>query len=493
MPQPKALVIGAGVAGLATAIRLKGSGYDVEVFEAATHPGGKMGEWTSKGYRFDTGPSLFTLPHLVEQTIATVHTKTTDYFNYDKHPTACTYFWEDGTELIAQGQVDAFSQKAAEVLGGNAQTIEKYFHEAAEMYETTRGVFLERSLHRWQTYLTKDVWKAIPKLPSLGLFSSLHERNKKRLGNNDKLVQLFDRFATYNGSSPYLTPGIMQMICHLEHGIGTFYPQGGMSSIPKSMYEAGKDAGIVYHFGQKVEKIHIEKGKPTGITVNGNIHKADVVVCNVDVRSAYKHLLTDIPTPKNIVEQKPSSSAIIFYWGIKRTFPKLDLHNIFFSEDYKAEFDAIFSQETLYKDPTVYINISSKVDANDAPQGCENWFVMINVPADSGQDWEALTRKAKAFIIEKLNRMLAVDVESLIETENILTPPLIEQKTSSQGGALYGSSSNERMAAFFRQANFHNKVDGLYFCGGSVHPGGGIPLCMQSARITADLIANNPS
>ncbi|MCH8545300.1 MAG: phytoene desaturase [Cryomorphaceae bacterium] len=491
MPQPKALVVGAGVAGLATALRLKGRGYDVEVFEAAMHPGGKMGEWASEGYRFDTGPSLFTLPHLVEETIASVHSKTSDYFTYSKHQTACAYFWEDGTELLAEGDVGTFSKKSADILGGNARAIAEYFSEAAKMYDITKGVFLERSLHRWQTYLTKDVWKAIPKLPTLGLFSSLHQRNQKRLGNNDKLVQLFDRFATYNGSSPYLTPGIMQMICHLEHGIGTFYPHGGMSSIPKAMFNAGKDAGIEYHFGQNVEKIHVENNRATAITVNGNLHKADVVVCNVDVRSAYKHLLTDVSTPKNVVKQKPSSSAIIFYWGIKQQFPKLDLHNIFFSEDYKAEFDAIFSQDTLYEDPTVYINISAKVDENDAPKGCENWFVMINVPADSGQDWDTLTQQAKQFIIEKLNRMLAVDVSALIETENILTPPLIELKTSSQGGALYGSSSNERMAAFFRHANFHHKIGGLYFCGGSVHPGGGIPLCMHSARITSDLITND--
>jgi len=488
MTNKNAVVVGAGIAGLATALRLKGEGYEVDVFESAGHPGGKMGVWQSKGYRFDTGPSLFTLPHLVEDAITSVHTKTDDYLTYVKHPTACAYFWEDGSELIAEGDVASFAQRAAAELGGDARSIVSYFEEAERMYNTTRGVFLERSLHRWQTYFTKDVWRALPKLPFLGLFSSLHDRNRRRLGDNDKLVQLFDRFATYNGSSPYLTPGIMQMICHLEHGIGTFYPNGGMHAIPDAMYRAGKDAGIRYHFNQNVSSIEINQGKASGVVVNGESIKADVVVSNVDVRSTYKYLLKQLPTPKNVQNQTPSSSALIYYWGIKKSFPKLDLHNIFFANDYREEFNQIFSHGNVHHDPTVYINISSKVDPNDAPEGCENWFVMVNVPADDGQDWDVLSKRVRASVIEKLNRMLGEDIASLIETEDVLTPPLIAQKTSSQGGALYGSSSNERMAAFFRHANAHRKVPGLYFCGGSVHPGGGIPLCMQSAKITTELI-----
>lgn len=488
MKQKKAVVVGAGVAGLATALHLRGAGYEVEVFETAKHPGGKMGVWASNGYRFDTGPSLFTLPHLVEEAIACVHTRTEDYFTYQKHPTACTYFWEDGTALIAKGDVDSFSKQAAEALGGREQDIKQYFAEADRMYQATRGVFLERSLHRWQTFFSNDAWRAVPILPFLGLFTNLHKRNRQRLGNNDKLIQLFDRFATYNGSSPYLTPGIMQMICHLEHGIGTFYPRGGMHAIPDAMYRAGKDAGINYHFGQKVSSISVTDKRAVGIYVEDSFIAADVVVCNVDVKAAYKHLLSSLPTPKHVQKQTPSSSALIYYWGMRKTFSKLDLHNIFFSDDYREEFHHIFSQATVYHDPTVYLNISSKVDSSDAPDGCENWFVMVNVPADDGQDWEALRKSVRSSVIDKLNRMMGEDIEPLIETENVLTPPLIALNTSSHGGALYGSSSNERMAAFFRHANFHKEISGLYFCGGSVHPGGGIPLCMQSAKITSKLI-----
>ena len=183
-----------------------------------------------------------------------------------------------------------------------------------------------------------------------------------------------------------------------------------------------------------------------------------------------------------------TGSAVIFYWGINRIFDQLDLHNIFFSQDYKSEFEAIFNQKKPSDDFTVYVNITSKDVPTDAPKGGENWFVMINTPADHGQDWDQIKNKLREKTIAKLNRILKVDLNALIQEEEVLTPPLIEQKTSSHLGALYGSSSNDKMAAFLRHPNFSSKIKNLYFCGGSVHPGGGIPLCLLSAKIAADLI-----
>jgi phytoene dehydrogenase-like protein len=165
----------------------------------------------------------------------------------------------------------------------------------------------------------------------------------------------------------------------------------------------------------------------------------------------------------------------------------LDLHNIFFSNHYREEFASIFDQKTLHEDPTVYINITSKEEASDAPDGCENWFVMINAPGDYGQDWNEMVAKARENIIRKLHRILGVDIGPLIEAEDVLTPPLIEQRTSSYRGALYGAASNSQFAAFLRHPNFTSNIKGLLFCGGSVHPGGGIPLCLLSAKITASL------
>jgi phytoene dehydrogenase-like protein len=208
----------------------------------------------------------------------------------------------------------------------------------------------------------------------------------------------------------------------------------------------------------------------------------------MDVFSTYKHLLKSAKQPTQILKQERSSSALIFYWGINRLFPQLDLHNILFSDHYQDEFKEIFENKRLHDDPTVYIHITSKEEATDAPPQCENWFVMINAPGNVGQDWPALIAKARANVIRKINQVLGTDIEKLILTESILDPILIERQTKSHQGSLYGTSSNSKFAAFWRHPNFSGQFNNLYFCGGSVHPGGGIPLCLLSAKIATEQI-----
>ena len=183
-----------------------------------------------------------------------------------------------------------------------------------------------------------------------------------------------------------------------------------------------------------------------------------------------------------------SSSALIFFWGIKNSFKKMDLHNVFFTNDYKKEFDNIFVKKIFSDDPTIYINITSKEKSDDAPTGHENWFTMINVPNNIGQDWDLIISESRKKIIEKINKNLKTDISKYIVYESILDPRKIESNTNSENGALYGSSSNSKFSAFLRHPNFSNEIKNLYFCGGSVHPGGGIPLCLMSGKIVADLI-----
>jgi phytoene desaturase len=278
------------------------------------------------------------------------------------------------------------------------------------------------------------------------------------------------------------------MIPHLELYLGAYYPNGGMHSITNSLYQLALRQGIRFHFSQRIEQILVEKNKAVGVKTASKQHFADFIVSNMDIFSTYKKLLPSQSHPERTLSQERSSSAVIFYWGIRGTFTQLDLHNIFFSSDYKQEFAHLFEHKTLFNDPTVYINITSKETPSDAPSGCENWFVMINAPGDYGQNWEELVDQARKNIISKINRLLGIDLATLIMAEDVLTPPLIEKRTSSYRGALYGAASNSKLAAFLRHPNFSNKIKQLYFCGGSVHPGGGIPLCMHSAKITSKLI-----
>jgi len=483
----KAIVIGSGIAGLAGAIRLRSKGYGVQVFEANQYAGGKLHAFESKGYRFDYGPSLFTMPHFVDELFELFGENPRKHFEYIKKDTICNYFWEDGTRFTMGADQDRFVEDASNCFDEPKKNLEKYLKNSQKKYDLTANLFLEKSLHKISTYLSKDALKGVLNMGSLDVNRSLNKVNQQYF-DNPKLVQLFNRYATYNGSNPYVTPGIMSLIPQLEMKFGAYYPKGGMHEISQSLYRLAMDQGVQFTFDAKVEEVLIENGKAKGVKVGDKSFDADLVLCNMDIFSAYSSILQNVKKPKRILKQERSSSALIFYWGIKRSFEELDLHNIFFSEDYKGEFNAIFNESKLIDDPTVYINITSKEDPDHASKGGENWFVMINTPSNKGQDWKNLIQTAKQSILKKLSRILNTDIESLIETEEILDPIRIERDTLSHEGSLYGTSSNSQFAAFLRHPNFSSTIDDLYFCGGSAHPGGGIPLCLLSAKIVSGLI-----
>ena len=475
------------MAGLATAVRLRLLGYEVDVYEAADGPGGKLSQFELGGYRFDAGPSLFTMPQYVEELFEAAGERTEDYFTYERLPVVCHYFWEDGTTLDAHADPEQFAQAVEEQLGEPAAHVRKMLRRGEKKYRLTGRTFLEKSLHRRSTWLTGAVAKAMLNLPTLQVLTDMHTAHERAF-DNPKVVQLFDRFATYNGSNPYKASAMLTMIPHFEHGMGAYLPKGGMYAITESIYELGRRHGVRYHFGTRVDEILTEQDTAIGLRIGNSAHDYDTIVSNVDVYFTYKHLLPEEEHPERILNREKSTSALIFYLGVRRPFEELGVHNIFFSDDYKAEFEALARGE-VSDDPTVYINITSKGDPDDAPEGGENWFVMVNVPHNSGQDWDALTERIRSQMLAKVSRVLGVDVARFIEVEDTLDPRSIEQRTGSHLGALYGSSSNDRMSAFMRHPNFNNRISNLYFCGGSVHPGGGIPLCLLSARITAEEVA----
>ena len=480
-------IIGSGIAGLSAALRLRSLGYEVTVFEAHHGPGGKLDEISQDRYRFDLGPSLFTMPQYIDELFELYGENPRDYFNYLRKQTLCNYFWSDGTRYQTPSDKQQFITSFSTAFNEDPVKVKQFLEDNELKYELTAPLFLQRSLHRLKTYLNWITVKAIAKIYRLDLFKSLYSTLKSYF-DHPKSIQFFSRHATYNGSTPYRTPGIMSLIPHLEMHFGTYYPEGGMRSITESLYQLALRQGVQFRFNEKVTSINLKSGEVVGLTTLKDSYPFDVVVSNMDVVPTYRKLIKGFKAPEKILSQERSSSALIFYWGIKKTFQDLDLHNIFFSDEYEEEFKCIFEKKTLAKDPTVYINISSKHTASDAPEGGENWFVMINAPGNYGQNWEELIEESRERILNKLSKLLGENIKELIETEFVWDPRGIEAKTDSFLGALYGAASNDRMAAFLRHPNRAPQISNLYFCGGSVHPGGGIPLCVQSGKIVSELI-----
>lgn len=494
MPKKKAFIIGAGIAGIATAIRLAVKGYAVEVFEANAYPGGKLSEFEKDGFRFDAGPSLLTMPQYIDELFKLAGKRPADYFSCQKLDVVCRYFYEDGSQISAYADVDKFAAEVTKVTGEAPSSTKKFAANSRSIYHITHHVFLERSLHRLKTYLSWATIRSVFRLRQIDASRTMHKANTSFF-KDKRMVQFFDRYATYNGSDPYQAPATLNVILHIEQHFGAYFPDGGMYSIVGSLVKLAESLGVKFHCNTLVEEIVLEKSngrlKAKGIKVKGELLLADIIISNMDVWFTYHKLLKDHPRlyPKKILQQERSSSALIFYWGINKQLPQLHLHNIFFSADYEAEFAHIWQQKSIYHDPTVYVNISSKHKPDDAPTGCENWFVMINVPANTVQDWDKLIYDARQNILNKLIKNLGEDIGKLIISETILDPRGIESKTLSYQGSIYGTSSNSRFAAFLRHANRSSKIGDLYFCGGSVHPGGGIPLCLLSAKIVSEWIS----
>jgi phytoene desaturase len=484
--KPKVIVIGAGVAGLAAAIRLACQGHAVTVFEANAFVGGKINSQRFGDYRFDMGPSVFTGPEYLEE-LYTLCGKDFATFKHRQLAHSFAYFYPDGLRMHLPAEKSLLVQELASKLDEDPEVLKKYLDKAARNYAHIAPLFIETSLHRFSHWINSKLFRALLRIPKYKLTQTMHRENQQRF-RNPQTVQLFDRYATYNGSSPYEAPAMLNMISNLELNTAPFLPEKGMVQIADALYSLACGQGVTFHLQEKVEEILLENEQVRGIRTNRGTYDAGIVVSNMDVSFTYEKLLSGVARPRKILAQEKSSSAVVFYWGIRRQFRELDVHNIFFSANYEAEFTSIFKDKELPVDPTIYINITSKAIPADAPAGCENWFVMVNAPIIEGQDWSATVLQLRERVIRKINSLLHADIEPLIEVEHHLDPVQIEQRYSGKQGSIYGNASNNAFAAFYRHANYSKKIRGLYFAGVTVHPGGGIPLALNSAKIAAECI-----
>ncbi|MCD7973353.1 MAG: phytoene desaturase [Candidatus Azobacteroides sp.] len=475
-------IIGSGIAGLAAAVRMAVKGHEVTVYEKNNYPGGKISELYLKDYRFDTGPSLFTLPELAEELFRLCGEDMADYLPYRRLDVNCKYFFPDGTLFNFYHDKEQLVEEIKDKTWEDPDHFIQRMQQAKEMYELSAPVFIFSSFQKLSDFNTAPYRKLGRKLFKLDFFRTMHGANRRDF-RDSRIVQLFDRYATYNGSSPYRAPATLNMIAHLENNIGSFFPEKGMYAIIHSIYLLALKNEVKFCFGKKVEEIITRNGKATGLVYEGKAEDFDIVISDSDVRYVANYMIPEHPLRKRLNKLAPSSSALVFYWGIRHTYSRLELHNVLFSDNYKKEFKKIFDEKTLPDDPTIYIFISSKLVKEDAPPGCENWFVMVNAPADDGQDWEELISRARKNIIAKINKTLNTAIENYIEAEQIANPQTIEEQTLSVDGALYGPASNSPMSAFLRHPNYLKQINDLYFVGGSAHPGGGIPLCLASAEI----------
>lgn len=492
MENRRVAVIGGGLGALSGAIRLAQFGFSVQLFEKNPKIGGKVNEVMLDGYRFDTGASLLTMPFVIDELFDVAGFKRSDYLDFVPIDPICRYFFPDGSVMDASADQEKMKTAIAQLSPSDVEGYERFLKYAERIHELTAEIFMFTPIHEFRKLMRPRYLRTLFRLHHIDPFRTVHER-VSRFFSDPRLVQLFDRYATYNGSDPFQAPATLNIIPYVEYGLGGFYIKGGIYRLVDALETVARERGVQIQTSAKVERIcHHRNRHVTGVQVNGETIDADYVLCGADAVVAHHELIDGHQHQrKKLNRLEPSLSGMVFLWGVKAKHPALAHHNIVFSGDYRTEFRQIFEHQQVPDDPTIYVAITSKTDTAHAPTGAENWFVLLNMPyLVPGQVWEQEKSRIRRVVLDKLKR-LGFDIADRIAVERVYTPEDFSELYASNKGSIYGVSSNSKTTAFKRLPNRSRLLKGLYFAGGSVHPGGGIPLVMLSGKMAATLIAED--
>ncbi len=469
----RVVVVGAGLGGIAAAIRLARVGFQVEVWDRNQTPGGKLQEIREGGYRWDTGPSLLTMPHVLRELFEFAGTTLERELTLERLSNTCRYFYSDGRIL---DEDEKFWQQPC---------VKEFIKHAEGIYSLSGEAFLQYPPGEWWKAFTWNNLHRLKHLSKVASFETLAQR-VDRFFKDPHLRQLFYRYATYNGSSPYRTPAAFAIIPYVESHFGGWYVRGGMARIAEALARVAKDLGVVFHQQRTVSSY--EKGVLR--TEDGVTAKPDVVICNGDlIRASTTWLRSVVPLPVQArwKSRELSSSGYVLFLGVKGKSSRLTHHNISFSSDYPGEFEAIFEKKKLPMNPTIYVAITSKTDEGDAPTGGENWFVLVNAPARGDLRGEEAERYG-VFLEEELRRRGFLEKSQTVEVRKILSPGDLSFRDLTSEGSLYGWASHALNSAMVRPPLRLPGGAPVYGVGGTGHPGGGIPLVLLSGAMVASQI-----
>jgi phytoene desaturase len=483
------IVIGAGIGGLSAAIRLAAAGRRVIVLEQNEAVGGKMRQVEAAGFRWDTGPSVITMRGVFEELFAAAGRRLDDYLALAPVEPLTRYFYEDGATLDVTRDWPALADQIAVQFGEReVEGYAAYLAYAARLHRITGPLFIygERpGLHSLRRVTLAD---ALRLEPWLRMHAAIG-----RAVRSTQLRQLLGRFATYVGASPYTAPATLGVISHVELTQGVWYPRGGVFTIAAALARLAGELGVDVRTGCRVEQVIVKDGRASGVALaDGSSLQADAVLSDVDVATVYNRLLpvgaVSAARAQRLARAKMSCSGFVLLLGVRGPHPRLAHHNIFFCRDYRQEFADIFGRGAPAAAPTIYLAITSKTDPADAPPGHENWYILVNAPAlGPGFDWRTRRAAYRDLVLAQLARF-GIDVSAQIAVERVLTPLDLEARTGSWRGALYGELFDSPWVAFRRPTSRAGDIRGLYLAGGTVHPGGGVPMVALSGRLAAQAI-----
>jgi phytoene desaturase len=480
------IIVGAGLGGLSAAIHLAARGRRVVVLEKNERVGGKLGLVAEHGYTFDTGPSLLTMPWVLRRLFAEAGARLEDQLDLVLVEPTCRYRWPDGTRFDACQALPLLMQEIARLEPRDTAGFLRFMTYAARIYQTVAGPFLLQPFDGLgdliSPALLRDAWKIDP-LRTV-------DQAVRTFFRSPYLRQVFDRYATYTGSSPYRAPATLNLIAYVEFVEGGWYLRGGMYQLARALERLARRLGVEIRTCCPVEQITLRDGAASGVLLSDRERlDATAVIVNADPRYAYDALLPDQRrTAARLARLEPSCSGFILLLGLDRTYADLAHHNVFFSSAYEREFTAIFDKRVPAADPTIYVCATSLSDPSHAPPGHTNMFVLVNAPALGRVNWVREASGYRDLVVRKLERMGLEQLGDHICYERIIAPDDIQAHYNAPGGAIYGLASNQLWTAFLRPPLRARGLRRLYFVGGGTHPGGGIPLVLLSGRAVAERV-----
>ena len=485
----RAVVIGAGIGGLAAAIRLAHAGWQVTILEQHQGPGGRAGRWKSDGFTFDTGPSLVMMVEYWEKLFADVGRRLEDYVSLVQVDPGYRIHFPDGSSHDRTSNLNRLIAGCEALEPGSGPGLLAFLARAGTMYRDGLQ-FISRNLHRPTSMLG---------LANLGIVTGggLGDMQKLvgRFFRDERLRQSFSFQTLYLGLSPYDALGIYSLLPYVEVAGGIFYPMGGMYELPLALERLARELGVEFRYGAKVARLEKATRTVNGAIVDsGERVPADLVVCNADLPQAYATLLDD-PYP-GIEEKRFSCSAVLLYLGTNRTWPHLLHHNFVVGRDMRTGCDDLFTRHRMPDDPPFYVVATSRTDPTQAPPGGENLFVLVlapSQPADRAHwvDWSVEGPRVEAQTIERMERTLGLTgLRSHIVTRKRVTPDDFRMNFGNIRGEAFGLSHNFAQVGYFRPHNRHASLRNLYFVGQSTHPGCGLPMVLISADCVVQRIAS---
>ncbi len=487
----KVIVVGAGLGGLSAAVSLHAEGFDVEIVEKNERIGGKLNFKEIDGFGFDLGPSIFTLPQFFESLWERAGKKMGDYVQLESVTPHWRNFFEDGLVLDLYEKMDEMKKELEKLSGDpgqNWEQFQKFLTYGRQQYQLVDEGYFKEGLDTLWEMIRFYKFRLMLKMDHSNTMSGAIEK----YFDDPYLRMIFEYFIKYVGSSAKDAPGYMNLMSLIQFDYGLWYVKGGMYNLARGLDELLSDLGVKVHLNSEVGEINRTGKEVTGVTLkSGETLSADYVVCNMEVIPAYKKLLSEPPQfMKKLEKYAPACSGLVIHLGTDKIYDQLAHHNFFYSKNQNKHFDSVFKQGKLPEDPTIYLVAPTRTDPTKAPEGHDNIKILPHIPPidpenpHTHEDYMALKER----VIDKLERMGLTDLRKHTVVEDVLTPVDIESMYNSNGGSIYGVVSDWKLNQAFKAPKQSSKYRNLFFTGGSVNPGGGMPMAILCGQKVSDRV-----